>query len=155
MTLTDPHDPRWQPMLAAAWAAREHAHAPYSGFRVGAALLTHGGSVVAGCNVENAAYPLCTCAERGALAAAVGQGVLRPGGLVALAVVTEAESLTPPCGACRQVLAEFAERLPVLLANRQTRAVFDLADLLPHAFTSRDFKPLGRVPDLSKDHPSS
>ncbi len=155
MTLTDPHDPRWQPLLAAAWAAREHAHAPYSGFRVGAALLTLSGAVVAGCNVENAAYPLCTCAERSIVAAAVGQGSLRPGELVALAVVTEAEDLTPPCGACRQVLAEFAERLPVLMANRQARAVHDLSDLLPHAFTSRHFNPLERVPDLSKDQPSS
>ena len=153
--LSDPHDPRWQTLLDAAWAAREHAHAPYSGFRVGAALLTAGGAVVAGCNVENASYPLCTCAERSIVAAAVGQGLLLPGGLVALAVVTEAERLTPPCGACRQVLVEFAESLPVLLANRRERALHDLADLLPQAFTSRDFRPLERVPDLSKDRPSS
>lgn len=155
MDLSDPRDPRWQPLLDAAWAAREHAHAPYSGFRVGAALLTAGGAVVAGCNVENAAYPLCTCAERGVVAAAVGQGLLRPGELVALAVVTEAERLTPPCGACRQVLVEFASSLPVLLANRQDRALHDLADLLPQAFTSRDFNPLGHVPDLSKGSPNT
>ena len=155
MPLTDPHDPRWQPLLDAAWAAREHAYAPYSGFRVGAALLTTGGAVVAGCNVENAAYPLCTCAERGTLAAAVGQGLLRPRGLLALAVVTEAGRLTPPCGACRQVLVEFAEDLPILLANRREQAVHTLADLLPFAFSSRDFNPLGPVPDLSKGRPSS
>lgn len=155
MAFTDPHDPGWQPLLEAAWAARAHAHAPYSGFRVGAALLTAGGAVVAGCNVENAAYPLCTCAERATLAAAVGQGLLRPGGLQALAVVTDAERLTAPCGACRQVLVEFAGRLPVLLANRNTRALHDLADLLPHAFTSQDFAPSGGVPDLSKGGPSS
>jgi len=151
MDLRDPSDPRWQPLLDAAWAAREHAHAPYSGFRVGAALLTAGGAVVAGCNVENASYPLCTCAERGVVAAAVGQGLLRPGGLVALAVVTEADRLTPPCGACRQVLVEFADSLPVLLANRRDQAVHDLAHLLPHAFTGRDFTPPGSVPNLSKD----
>lgn len=154
MDLNDPFDPRWQPLLDAAWAAREHAHAPYSGFRVGAALLTADGAVVAGCNVENASYPLCTCAERGIIAAAVGQGRLRPGGLVALAVVTEAERLTPPCGACRQVLVEFAADLPVLLANRRERALHGLAGLLPQAFTARDFVPLGQVPDLSKG-PSS
>lgn len=155
MAFTDPHDPGWQPLVDAAWAARAHAHAPYSGFRVGAALLTSGGAVVAGCNVENAAYPLCTCAERATLAAAVGQGLLRPGALRALAVVTEAEELTPPCGACRQVLVEFAERLPVLLVNRSARALHDLGDLLPHAFTSRDFAPPRGVPDLSKGRPSS
>ena len=145
MPLSDPRDLRWQPLLEAAWAAREHAHAPYSGFRVGAALLTTEGAVAAGCNVE----------ERGTVAAAVGKGLLRPGGLVALAVVTEADRLTPPCGACRQVLAEFADRLPVLLANRRERAVYDLAELLPHAFTFRDFRPQGEMPDLSKDRPSS
>ena len=92
---------------------------------------------VAGCNVENASYPMTLCAERTALCAAVSQG-LRPGGLEALVVVTEAEMLTPPCGACRQVLAEFAESLPVLLANRSSRALCDLRELLPHAFTGRN-----------------
>ncbi|HTL98983.1 MAG TPA: cytidine deaminase [Holophagaceae bacterium] len=153
--LTDPYDPSWTPLLEAAWQAREHAHAPYSGFRVGAALRTADGAVVAGCNVENAAYPLCTCAERATVAAAVGQGHLRPGGLAALAITTEAERLTAPCGACRQVLAEFAERLPVLLANRSARRVLDLADLLPEAFTARDFNPPSPLPDLSKARPSS
>lgn len=151
MGFREPDDPAWGPLLTAAWTARDHAHAPYSGFRVGAALLTVGGEVVAGCNVENASYPLCTCAERGTIAAAVGRGLLRPGGLKALAVVTEADRPTPPCGACRQVLAEFAESLPILLANRRERAVHDLADLLPHAFTGRDFTPPGSVPNLSKD----
>ncbi len=103
------HGPAWEPLLAAAWEARSRAHAPYSGFRVGAALVGSRGQVVGGCNVENAAYPLCTCAERGAVCAAVAQGALAPGELVALAVVTEAETLTPPCGACRQVLVEMAE----------------------------------------------
>ena len=151
---TDPEDAAWEPLLEAAWRARERAHAPYSGFRVGAALRA-AGAVVAGCNVENAAYPLCTCAERGAVAAAVGAGHLRPGGLEALAIVTEAERLTPPCGACRQVLVEFAARLPILLANRTARRVVDLADLLPEAFTARDFDPPASLPDLSKARPSS
>lgn len=155
MSFTDPHDPRWQPLLEAAWAARDHAHAPYSGFRVGAALLTTGGAVVAGCNVENAAYPLCICAEQGTMATAVGQGLLRAGGILALTVVTEADRLTPPCGACRQVLTEFADDLPILLANRQEQVVHRLAELLPLAFSSRDFKPSGPVPDLSKGRPSS
>ncbi len=131
----DPQSPAWTPLLNAAWKARDHAHAPYSHFLVGAALLTASGEVVAGCNVENAAYPLALCAERGALSAAVASG-LRPGGLVAVVVVTDVEALTPPCGACRQALVEFAGTLPVLLANRRTRELHRLEDLLPHSFTS-------------------
>lgn len=150
MSFHDPQDSAWTPLLDAAWAARLHAHAPYSGFKVGAALRTEGGAIIAGCNVENAAYPLCTCAERGAVAAAVGQGLLRPGGLAALAVVTEAERLTAPCGACRQVLAEFAARLPILLANRSERRVHDLADLLPHAFGGQDLPPMAGLPNIPK-----
>lgn len=133
----DPQALEWEPLLASAWGCRDWAHAPYSHFRVGAALLTATGEVVGGCNVENAAYPLALCAERGALSAAVAQG-LRPGGLVAAVVVTEAGTLTPPCGACRQALAEFAETLPVLLANRQARQLHRLEDLLPHSFTGRN-----------------
>jgi len=135
----DPQSPAWNPLLEAAWAARERAHAPYSRFRVGAALLTASGQVVAGCNVENAAYPVGLCAERGAVSAAVAQGMI-PGGLVAAVVVTDAERLTPPCGACRQVLVEFAEDLPILLANRQVRQVHRLADLLPHGFSGRNLQ---------------
>ncbi len=135
----DPQSPAWKPLLEAAWAARDRAHAPYSRFQVGAALLTAAGQVVAGCNVENAAYPVGLCAERGAVSAAVAQG-MTPGGLVAAVVVTDAERLTPPCGACRQVLAEFAEDLPILLANRQTRQLHRLADLLPHGFSGRNLQ---------------
>lgn len=128
--------PDWEAPLAAAWEAWGRAYAPYSGFRVGAALVYPGGRIVSGCNVENASYPVGLCAERGAVSAAVAQGLRRPGPL-ALVVVTEAEQLTPPCGACRQVLAEFAAELPILLANREKRALHRLEDLLPHAFTGR------------------
>jgi cytidine deaminase len=133
-------DPAWQPLVDAAWQARSQAHAPYSGFKVGAALRTTTGETVAGCNVENASYPMCTCAERTAVCAAVVRG-LKDGGLMALVVVTEAETLTPPCGACRQVLAEFAEDLPILLVNRGGRAQHRLKALLPEAFTGRNFLP--------------
>ena len=139
MSWTDPEDPRWTPLLEAAWTARQRAHAPYSHFQVGAALLSRG-AIVAGCNVENASYPMCTCAERTALCAAVAQG-MRPGELEALVVVTEAETLTPPCGACRQVLAEFAADMPILLANKGARACFTLAALLPEAFRADNFLP--------------
>lgn len=135
----DPQALEWEPLLASAWRSRDAAYAPYSHFRVGAALLTAKGEVVGGCNVENAAYPLSLCAERGALSAAVAQGV-RPGDLVAAVVVTEAETLTPPCGACRQALAEFAERLPVLLVNRRSRQLHRLEELLPHSFTGRNLQ---------------
>ncbi len=145
MTYATPDSPAWQDLLEAAWAARDHAHAPYSGFRVGAALAwRREGSlwIEAGCNVENAAYPLTVCAERNAIAAAVAKGLV-DGGLVALAVVTEAEELTPPCGGCRQVMVEFAADLPVLLANRRGRALHGLAALLPQAFSGRNFQPRG------------
>ena len=136
MSFSDPQSPAWEPLLGAAWDAWAKAYAPYSGFRVGAALLRADGSIVPGCNVENAAYPVAQCAERTALCAAVSQG-MAVGELVALAVVTEAATLTPPCGACRQVLAEFAEDLPILLANRSERTLTGIRELLPQAFTGR------------------
>ena len=150
MTAYDqPQSPAWTPLLEAAWAARSRAHAPYSRFRVGAALAFPGGEVVAGCNVENAAYPLCTCAERVAACTAVARGLQGPEALV---VVTEADRLTPPCGACRQVLVEFADRLPILLDNGRTRALHRLEDLLPEAFTPRD---LGIAPSSVQSKPGS
>ena len=141
MTFTDPHSPAWEPLLSAAWRAWARAYAPYSEFRVGAALLwtgPAGDELVPGCNVENAAFPVALCAERTAVCAAVSRG-LAVGGLRALVVVTEAAELTPPCGACRQVLAEFAETLPILLANRSARSLCDIRELLPRAFTGRHF----------------
>lgn len=127
-------DPRWEPMLEAAWAARSHAYAPYSRFQVGAAFLLKDGSIYAGCNVENASYGGTICAERTALCAAVSKG-FQPGDFKALVVVTEADSLTPPCGFCRQVLSEFADSMPILLANQRERRLFTLEELLPHPFT--------------------
>lgn len=135
----------WKPLLEAAWAARDRAHAPYSGFRVGAALRRRTGEVVGGCNVENASYPMCTCAERTAVCAAVAAG-MREGELEALVVVTGADTLTSPCGACRQVLVEFSDDLPILLDNGRQKALRYLKDLLPEAFTGRDFTPPGKDP---------
>ena len=137
MSFDSPQAAEWEPLLQAAWNAWEQAYVPYSRFRVGAAIKRLDGDIIPGCNVENASFPVTLCAERTALCTAVTQG-LRPGGLEALVVVTEAEALTPPCGACRQVLAEFAESLPVLLANRSSRALYDLRELLPQAFTGRN-----------------
>jgi len=116
-----------------ALAALEHAYAPYSGFRVGAALRSVDGTVIVGCNVENAAYPAGICAERGALAAAVAAGHRR---FDAIAIATEADTPTPPCGMCRQALMEFAPMLEVVSVTRGgTAARWTLAQLLPAAFT--------------------
>ena len=119
-------------LVAAATAAREKAFAPYSGFRVGAALLAADGTVVSGCNVESASYGLTCCAERVALFKGVSEGHTR---FVRVAVVTDHPKLTPPCGACRQLLWEFAPTATVTLANLAGDvAEYTVAELLPHGF---------------------
>lgn len=124
--------PDWEALLTAARAARERAYAPYSGFRVGAALLMEDGSVVPGCNVENRSYGLTICAERGALSAAVAQGHGRP---VAVVVVTDTSPPSAPCGMCRESLHELAPEAPLLLANTAgERIETTVAALLPMPF---------------------
>ena len=122
-------------LIEAAAEVRSHAHAPYSHFRVGAAVLDSGGEIHVGCNVENASYGLSVCAERHAVAAAVASGVE---GLEAVAVVTDTTPPASPCGACRQVLREFGD-LAVILANPAgERTVTSVGALLPDAFTPED-----------------
>lgn len=117
-----------------ALAAMERAYAPYSGFRVGAALLASDGSVSEGCNVENAALPAGICAERAAVAAAVTRGNRS---FDAVLIATEADEPSPPCGTCRQVLNEFSPHMLVIAATRDGReARWTLDELFPKAFTA-------------------
>ncbi len=119
-------------LVAAARAARDHARAEYSGFRVGAALECADGTVVTGCNIENATYGLTVCAERVALLKALSEGRRA---FVRIAVVADTQVPTPPCGACRQLLWEYAGDIAVVLANldRET-GHYGLAALLPLPF---------------------
>ncbi len=129
-------NPKWAGvhdlMAEAAWRARANAWAPYSGFKVGCALLTSDGSIIAGCNVENASYGLTQCAERCAVCAAVANG---HHALTDAVVVTDQLDPAPPCGACRQVLYEFGANMNIwLLGGSGVKQFHRLADLLPHAF---------------------
>jgi cytidine deaminase len=124
----------WEALEIAALSVRRHAHAPYSHYDVGAALVTAAGHTYAGCNVENASYGLCLCAERTAIAKMVSVGDREP---IALVVVTKGPVPAAPCGMCRQVLAEFALDLPIrLLVDGDPKATrtTSLAELLPYAF---------------------
>jgi len=121
-------------LIAAARAARQNAHAPYSNFRVGAALRASSGRVYAGCNVENSTYGLTVCAERVAIFKAISEGER---GFDAIAVVTQTEVLTPPCGACRQIIWEFCGDVPVVLANLKGQVeVHQMSALFPRPFDS-------------------
>src|SRR5437660_7591085 len=119
-------------LIAAARTAREHAHAPYSNFRVGAAVRAKSGRIFTGCNVENSTFGLTLCAERVAVFKALSEGER---GFDAVAVVADTQRLTPPCGACRQILWEFCSDADVVLANLSGQMVTRrMADLLPDAF---------------------
>jgi cytidine deaminase len=123
------------PLVEAARRARDYAVADFSGFKVGAALETGDGAIVTGCNVENATYGLTVCAERVAMFKALSEGHRT---FRRVAVVADTASPTPPCGACRQILWEFAGDIEVTLANLETIAAqHRLAELLPHPFDKR------------------
>lgn len=116
----------------AAFAAMENAYAPYSKFRVGAAVRTSTGEIVTGCNVENAVYGEALCAERVAVAAAVAKGMKD---LEEIAIASESEEPAPPCGSCRQTMSEFAPDLRVIgYARNGRQTAWRLSDLLPEAF---------------------
>jgi cytidine deaminase len=128
----------WEPLIAAARAARAHSYSPYSGFPVGAAILMEDGSIWAAANVENCIPALAICAERNAMAAAASAGLRHP---QAVAVITSTDPPASPCGLCRQTLSEFADDLPILLVSAGgpdgaagTREEVRLTDLLPRRF---------------------
>ena len=125
-------------LIEAATAVRENAYAPFSEFRVGAALETDDGEIVTGCNVESASYGLTVCAERVAIWKAISQGKRK---IKKIAVVADTEELTPPCGVCRQIIWEFGGDIPVILANLKGKTeTVQMKDLLPRAFDTKFLK---------------
>lgn len=121
-------------LVEAAREAQRNAHAPYSGFAVGAALLSGDGRVFVGSNVENASYGLSVCAERNAIARAIVEGVRD---FAMMAVVTDSDEPTMPCGVCRQVIWEFSHDLPIIIESRDGRRVeTSIRELFPRPFTT-------------------
>jgi cytidine deaminase len=121
-------------LIAAATQARENAHAPYSNFRVGAAVRAKSGRIIGGCNVENATYGLTVCAERVAILKAISEGERS---FDAIAVVTDTDTPTSPCGACRQLIWEFCGDVPVIMTTlKNVQEIKWMKELLPMAFDS-------------------
>lgn len=125
-------------LIAEATRVRENAYAPFSDFRVGSALETESGEIIAGCNVESASYGLTVCAERVAIWKAISEGKRK---IKHIAVVADTEELTPPCGVCRQIIWEFGGDIPVVMANLNGKVeTVQMKDLLPRAFDTKFLK---------------
>ena len=125
-------------LVAAAKEARQNSYAPYSEFRVGAAIEMEDGEIYTGCNVESASYGLTVCAERVAIWKAISEGKHN---VKNIAVVADTKDLTPPCGVCRQIIWEFGGNVPVTLANLNGgRETVEMKDLLPRAFDTKFLK---------------
>ena len=132
----------YKALMVQAQKARENSYSPYSHFRVGAALLTKGGKVYTGCNIENASYPATNCAERTAIFKAVSEGERD---FEALSIIGGKEGETAdfcaPCGVCRQVISEFCGKdFKIVLGNEENFKVYTLGELLPFSFTDKDLK---------------
>ena len=125
-------------LIAEAKIARERAYAPYSNFKVGAAVCGESGDIYIGCNVESASYGLTVCAERVAIWKGISRGEKR---FSKIAVVVDTEDLTPPCGVCRQIIWEFCGDVPVVLSNLHGKTeTVQMSELLPRAFDSKFLK---------------
>ncbi len=125
-------------LIEAAKNAREYAHAPFSKFKVGAAVGTKSGKIYTGCNVENASYGLTICAERVAIFKAISEGETE---FANIAVVADTPELTPPCGACRQIIWEFCGDVSVIMANlKDETEILEMKELLPRAFDAKFLK---------------
>jgi cytidine deaminase len=125
-------------LIAAALAVRENAHAPFSGFKVGAAVEDESGRVFTGCNVENATYGLTVCAERVAIFKAISEGARK---FTRVVVAADTDVLTPPCGACRQILWEFCGDVELVMVNLNGKSEkLRLAELFPRAFDASFFR---------------
>ena len=125
-------------LVEAAIAVRENAYAPFSSFKVGSAIEMEDGEVIDGCNVESASYGLTVCAERVAIWKAISQGKRK---IKHIAVAADTEELTPPCGACRQIIWEFGGDIPVTMANLKGKTeTVQMKDLLPRAFDTKFLK---------------
>ena len=123
-------------LISAARKVRDNAYAPYSGFKVGAAVIAEDGNIFTGCNVENASYGLTICAERNALSSLIASGNRRP---VSIAIVAKDGELCPPCGACRQVLMEFNPNMEIVLESGGGKfETYKLSDILPLSFSATD-----------------
>lgn len=125
-------------LIEAAKAVRENAYAPFSKFKVGAALETDDGQIIVGSNVESASYGLTVCAERVAVWNAISQGKRK---IIKIAVVADTQDLTPPCGVCRQIIWEFGGDIPVIFSNLDGKTeTVQMKDLLPRAFDTKFLK---------------
>ena len=124
-------------LISGAQATRQNAYVPYSNFKVGAAVLTSGGEIYTGCNVENASYGLCICAERAAIFKAVSEGESE---LVAIAIIADTKEPVSPCGACRQVMAEFGITKIIMCNLHDEQYIATLEELLPYSFTASSIK---------------
>lgn len=128
-------------LVNAAIKGRENAFTPYSNFKVGAAVLLENGAIIDGCNIENASYGLCNCAERTALFKAYSMGYKKED-IKALSVVADTDRPTSPCGACRQVMSELMrQETPVYMANLKGDVmILSVKELLPYSFSESDLK---------------